>query len=203
MNTRKAVLLLTGLIAVCAGSVGCRFDTNKHGDSENVKIATPFGGMQVKTNDAAVHSSIGLPEYPGATLVKKDKDNGAADINMSFGSFQLRVKAMSYRTSDPPEKVQAFYKDALRRFGDVIQCADNRPVGTPTHTAEGLTCDNDKENHITVSEDVSQKRELKAGSAKHQHIVAIEPEGGGTKFGLVVLDLPGHLSVGDKQESSQ
>ncbi len=199
MNFRSAFLLLGGIGSVAA--TGCRIDSNKHGDDDNVKIATPFGGMQVKTNDAAVQSGVGLPQYPGATLVKKDKDNGAADINMSFGSFQLRVKALSYRTGDSPDKVQAFYRNALARFGDVIECSEDHPVGTPTHTTEGLTCDNEKENHITVNEDVSSKRELKAGSKQHQHIVAIEPEGGGTKFGLVALDLPGHLSFG-KDESN-
>lgn len=200
MNLRSVFLVLAGLGSMLA--TGCRIDSNKHGDGDNVKIATPFGGMQVKTNDAAVQSGVGLPEYPGATLVKKDKDNGAADINMSFGSFQLRVKALSYRTGDSPDKVQAFYRNALARFGDVIECSDNHPVGTLTHTTEGLTCDNEKENHISVNEDVSSKRELKAGSKQHQHIVAIEPEGEGTKFGLVALDLPGHLSFG-KGESNQ
>jgi hypothetical protein len=38
---------------------------------------------------------------------------------------------------------------------------------------------------------------LKAGSKLHQHIVAIDPEGNGTKFGLVMLDLPGHLTIGE------
>ncbi len=201
MAVRKTLLLLAGMAALAAA--GCRIDSKGKDGSDNVKIATPFGGMQVKTNDAAVQSGIGLPEYPGASLVKKDKDNGAADIHMSFGSFQLRVKAMSYRTSDSPDKVQAFYKGALSRFGDVIQCSDDRPVGSPTRTAEGLTCDNEKSNHVQVNREFSKKRELKAGSAQHQHIVAIEPEGDGTKFGLVALDLPGHLSLGDKQESSQ
>ena len=79
---------------------GCRVESDKHGDSDDVKIATPFGGMQVKTNDAVVVEGIGLPTYPGAQLVKKDKDDGSADVNMSFGSFQLRVKAVSYRTGD-------------------------------------------------------------------------------------------------------
>lgn len=201
MNLRSTFLTATFICAVAA--TGCRIDSDKHGNSDNVKIATPFGGMQVKTDNAAVQNSIGLPAYPGATLVTKDKDNGAADINMSFGSFQLRVKALSFRTSDSPDKVQAFYRNALARFGDVIECSDNHPVGTPTHTTEGLTCDNEKENHITVNEDISSKRELKAGSKQHQHIVAIESDGSGTKFGLVALDLPGHLSFGDKQESSQ
>ena len=31
----------------------------------------------MKTNDAAVVEGIGLPVYPGAELVKKDKNNGA------------------------------------------------------------------------------------------------------------------------------
>ena len=201
MNQRH-MLTLAGLL-FCLPIGGCRVDSHKDGDNENVKIATPFGGLHVKTNDAAVQSGIGLPDYPGATLVKKDKDSGAADINMSFGSFQLRVKAVSYQTSDPSEKVQAFYRNALARFGDVIQCSDDKPVGSPTHTAEGLTCDSDRHGNVHVNEDMSKKLELKAGSQQHQHIVAIEPEGAGTKFGLVALDLPGHLSIGDKQESSQ
>ena len=40
---------------------GCRVESDKHGDSDDVKIATPFGGMQVKTNDAVVVEGIGLP----------------------------------------------------------------------------------------------------------------------------------------------
>ena len=64
-----------------------------------MKVATPFGGVKVKTNDEGGVEGIGLPVYPGAELVKKkDKDNGSADVNLSFGRFQLRVKAASYRT---------------------------------------------------------------------------------------------------------
>lgn len=200
MQASRAVAAVMALGAVMLS--GCRIDSHKDGDNDNVKIATPFGGMQVKTNDAAVQTGMGLPIYPGAELVKKkDKDNGSADVNLSFGSFQLRVKAASYRSTDSPDKLAAFYRQALGRYGDVIECSNNKPVGSLTRTAEGLTCDNDKENHIKVSEDISGKVELKAGSKQHQHIVAIDPEGSGTKFGLVALDLPGRLSVdgGDSQ----
>src|SRR5580692_7860195 len=188
------VIMATALVS------GCRIESDKRNGNDNVKIATPFGGMTVKTNDAAVVEGLGLPVYPGAELVKKDKDNGAADVNMSFGSFQLRVKAASYRTQDSPDQVTAFYRKALGRYGDIIQCQNDKPVGSPTHTAEGLTCDNEKENHISVNDDMSGKMELKAGSKQHQHIVAVDPEGNGTKFGLVALDLPGHLSFGDKDD---
>jgi hypothetical protein len=195
-----AAAVVVGMMLVS----GCRIESNKHGDNDNVKIATPFGGMDIKTNDAAVVNGIGLPVYPGAELVKKKKNNdGAADINMSFGSFQLRVKAASYKTPDSPEEVAAFYRKALGRYGDVIDCQNNKAVGLPIRTAEGLTCDNEKENHITVDDDMSNKRELKAGSKQHQHIVSIDPDGTGSKMGLVSLDLPGHMFSGDNDDDRQ
>lgn len=184
-------------------TLGCRIETDKKGDNENVSIATPFGGMSVKTNDAAVLQSTGLPPYPGAELVKKDKNNGAADVNMSFGNFHLRVKAVSYRTTDAPTQVAAFYRKALDRYGDVIQCVDDKPVGNPTRTAEGLTCDDDNDHNTHANSDVSGEIELKAGSKVHQHIVAIDPEGSGTKFGLVALDLPSRITVGDTKDDSK
>ena len=113
-------LLILGLMAAL---VGCTVDSHKQGDGNNVKIATPFGGMSVKTDDNAVEVATGLPAYPGAQVVrdhsKNEHDSGAADINMSFGSFQLRVKAIGYRTSDSPDKVLAFYRKGLSRFGTV------------------------------------------------------------------------------------
>jgi hypothetical protein len=197
-------LSLAFLGALCAALIlGCRVESNKNGNGDDVKIATPFGGMSVKTDDSAIAQSTGLPTYPGAVLSKKknkdDHDDGAADINMSFGSFQLRVKAVSFTTTDSPEQVIAFYKKGLARFGTVIQCRDHQSVGTPTQTPDGLTCsDEEKNTHVHVDDDVTGKTELKAGSKQHQHIVAIDPNGGGTKFALVALDLPGHFSFGDK-----
>jgi hypothetical protein len=203
MRTNQTVVVAM-MIAGTALISGCRIESDKHGDNDNVKIATPFGGMTVKTNDAAVVEGLGLPVYQGAELVKKkDKDSGAADVNMSFGSFQLRVKAASYRTPDSPDQVKAFYRKALGRYGDVIECQNDKPVSSPTRTSEGLTCDNEKENHLSVNDDMSGKMELKAGSKQHQHIVAIDPEGNGTKFGMVALDLPGHLSFGDNKDNQQ
>jgi hypothetical protein len=195
MRTKQILTaaMITGIVVMS----GCRVESDKHGDSDNVKIATPFGGVRVKTNGAAVLEGTGLPEYPGAELVKKDKNSGAADVNLSFGKFQLRVKAVSYRSTDGPDKVGAFYRKALERYGDVIQCQNSKVVGLPVRTAEGLTCDNDKDNHVAVDEAVSGKMELKAGSKLHQHIIAIDSDGSGTKFALIALDLPGHIAAED------
>ena len=196
MQSQQRVVLATVIVGMMTMVTGCRFDSSKQNGAENVKIATPFGGMQVKTDNATVEEGLGLPIYPGAELVKKkDKDSGAADVNLSFGKFQLRVKAASYRTPDSPDNVHTFYMNALKRYGTVIQCSNNKPVSNPTRTDEGLTCDNDKGAQVNVDSDTSGKVELKAGSKQHQHIVAIDPQGSGTKFGVVALDLPGNITV--------
>ncbi len=191
LKQMAAVVMIVGTVIMS----GCRVESNKHGENDNVRIATPFGGIQVKTDDTTVLQGMGLPAYPGAMLVKHDNDHGAADVNMNFGNFHLRVKAASYRTPDSPDKVEAFYRRVLEQYGNVIKCSNDKPVGEPTHTTEGLTCDNDNK-HVEINDDMSRKMELKAGSKQHQHIVAINPEGTGTKLGLVALDLPGHLSHG-------
>lgn len=169
---------------------GCHANRKATHDEDNVGISTPFGGMSVKTNEAAVEGSVGLSVYPGATLIRKDSNNGAADVNMSFGGFHLGVKALSYHSVDSPGQVTGFYRKDMARYGAVLLCQGDHPVGQPDHTQDGLTCDSSKGGHVHVDTD-DAKQELKAGSKLHQHIVSIDPEGSGTKIGLVALDLPG------------
>ncbi len=202
--TRNSVVLFAGAAALAGLLAGCRVEKTTNGDSKDVNIATPFGGMNVKTNDKDVLGSIGLPAYPGAVAVTEDKGNDhahSADVDMSFGGFKLRVKTADYRTDDSTDKVEAFYRNGLKMFGDVITCQDNQPVGSPAKTAEGLTCSNTKNGHVVVESPSSHKIELKAGSEQHQHIVTIDPDGGGTKFGLVVLDLPGKITYDSDDDS--
>lgn len=195
---RSRIGLIGATLALAVTLAGCHVDEHKSGDNKDVKIDTPFGGMHVTTDNAAVQAEIGLPVYPGATPAPKDNgndDHSSADVNMSFGNFQLRVKTASYRTPDAPAKVEAFYRQQLKRFGDVIACRDQHPVGTPTQTADGLTCDSSGGNHVIIAGDSSDgKLELKTGSKQHQHIASIEPEGSGTKISLVVVDLPGKMT---------
>jgi hypothetical protein len=208
MRVQNAWAAVT-LAAMLGMTAGCRVDEHKSGNgNDNVDISTPFGGMSVKTDPDAVAGQTGIDVYPGAKLVKKEKDkegdhdSGAADINFSFGKFSLKVKAASYQTPDAPEKVKVFYKKALAKYGVVIECRNDQPVGKPDVTPDGLTCEHDKNNHVHVDEDETGKLELKAGSKLHQHIVAIDAKDGGTKFGLVALDLPGHLDIGDNSDDS-
>lgn len=187
-----AATLLAGLVN------GCHVETHKNGDTDNVRIGTPFGGLQVKTNDATALENMGMTAYPGAQMIQKngEKGDGAADVDMHFGAFRMRVKAVSYHTQDAPDKVESFYRDNLKRYGDVLTCAGDTPVGSPTKTLQGLTCHNEHEGHISVDDPRGKgDLQLKTGSPQHQRIVTIEPDRGGTKLGLIVLDLPGKVSA--------
>jgi hypothetical protein len=189
---RRWFAAIWGVTVVAILLVGCRVEENKNGDSKDVNISTPFGGMHVKTNTVATPASIGLPVYPGARPVTEDDDdNHSADVDMSFGSYQLRVKVAKDRSDDPPAKVEAFYRDAMKRFGDVIACRDDHSVGAPARTQEGLTCESGHNGRVNIDDhEGNNKLELKTGSKQRQHIVEIEPDGSGTRIELVALDLP-------------
>jgi len=199
-RTHKATSLLAGL-ALVAGIAGCRVHVEKgnNGEDKNVQVDTPFGGVHVNTDQTSA-ADLGLPVYPGAVAVKGNGDHKSADVHLGFGEWELRVRAVSYSTADSQDKVTAFYKKALGRYGDVITCQGHSPVGTPATTSEGLTCADDKNNTTTVQIDRGDygtgkdSLELKAGSKRHQHIVGFEnPADGQTRFALVALDLPAGL----------
>jgi hypothetical protein len=202
---RRAVVALAAC-TMLATTACVQVDTSKDGKNNDVKIQTPVGGLHVKTNDMAA-SDVGLPLYPGAVPkdTKGDKDQ-AADIHLGFGEWQLRVKVVKYHTTDSPQQVLAFYRKALGRYGDVIQCSGNTAVGTPTETREGLGCKDDesqpKDSHPDIKIDTSSQ--LKAGSKKHQHLVGIENSNAeGTEFSLIVLDLPTGDPLGGKDETRE
>src|SRR5579875_265524 len=55
---------------------------------------------------------LGLPLYPGAHRVEDDHDS--AQVRMNFpGEQSLNVLAAKFETSDPLDKVRAFYQDQL------------------------------------------------------------------------------------------
>jgi hypothetical protein len=198
-NRMRAAAGLVAALALVGAMTGCfrvHVDKDANGDDKNVQVDTPFGGVHVNTNQTSA-ADLGLPVYPGASQVSDDDKHKSADVHLGFGEWELRVRAVSYGTVDSEDKVTAFYKKALGRYGDVITCQGHSPVGAPAETSEGLTCSDDS-NHSSVKIDhkdygtSEDSLELKAGSKRHQHIVGFEnPKGGQTRFALVALDLPG------------
>lgn len=192
----RGMTSLAAALALAAGISGCRVNVEKdaNGQEKKVQVDTPFGAIHVNT-DQTTAADLGLPRYPGAQEIKDDNEHKSADVHLGFGQWELRVRAVSYATNDSREQVTAFYKKALGRYGDVIECQGNSPVGAPAVTSEGLTCSDEKNSNVQIDHGSfrtgSGNFELKAGSKRHQHVVGFEdPKDGRTRFALVMLDLP-------------
>ncbi len=203
VSRHRVLASMAAALALAAGLAGCRVNVQKdaNGQSKNVQVDTPFGGVHVATNQLTA-ADLGLPVYPGAKIVRDHQDDKSADVHMGFGQWEMRVRVVSYAAPDSQEKVIAFYKKALGRYGDVIECQDNAPVGTTTATSEGLTCsDGGGRGHMRVNAGTYDSDQggyqLKSGSKRHQHIVAFRSSAPGqTRFVLVEMELPASMGSG-------
>jgi hypothetical protein len=142
--------------------------------------------LHANSNASAV--KIGLPAYPGATFYKDADNDSAADLGLTINEFHFSLLAANYVTSDSPEKVLAFYRKPLSRYGEVLECNQGNPVGGLKVTRSGLTCGQAEGNGNSNS---STNHELRAGSPNQFRIVGIDDSHpGATRFGLVYLELP-------------
>jgi hypothetical protein len=177
------------LLAACSVDV----HKDKSGEDKKVDIDTPLGGIHV-SNDADA-GDVGIAVYPGATLVEKDdgKDNKSANVNISSQYFRLKVVALEYHSDDAPEKVLAFYKKELKKYGKVLECHTSKHGDASVEFSDDNSKDNSKE--LKCEEDGGKNIELKVGTREKQHVVSIEPEGKGTKFALVFVQTHGDETI--------
>ena len=187
-------LVLTFAFATLLMLPACNVNVRKNGEGQDkrVDIETPMGGLHVSKN-ADVHD-VGLPVYPGARRKEKHEDGeeNSANVNISSNLFGFRVVAIEYLSDDPPERLIAYYKDQLKKYGSVLEChtnkshagADINPGEDHSGDSKQLKCDGDK-NGKTI--------ELKVGTEPNQHIVSISPgdAGKGSDFGLVYIQVRG------------
>src|SRR6202171_4237498 len=118
---RASFLVLSGaaLLLLPACSVNVKKESN--GQDKQVDIKTLLGGIHV-SKDADV-ADTGLAVYPGAHLKQKDSGNDkSANVNISGFGYGVRVIALEYESDDSPTKLVAFYKDQLKKYGNVLEC---------------------------------------------------------------------------------
>jgi hypothetical protein len=150
-------------------------------------------GFTIGQNAGA--KDVGLPWYPGARLHKdKSDDSPSVQLGLWGGSSAFKLVVLKLESSDAPGKVQAFYRNALARYGHVVMCTGSSSAageGTggkstgnkpETKPSDQLDCESDKpESNETV---------LKAGTKLNQHIVGITASGSGSAFQLVYVQTP-------------
>ncbi len=189
-------LILTALLAASLLLPACSVNVKKdeRGSDKRVDIQTPLGGIHV-SKDADARDT-GLAIYPGARKKQEagDGEEKSANVNISSGLFGLRVVAIEYESDDPPEKLIAYYKDQLKKYGNVLECHTSRhggdldvnPVKHDSQGSKELKCDADHSG---------KNIELKVGTEDNQRIVAIEPQGKGSDFALVRVQTRGRDTI--------
>jgi hypothetical protein len=183
--TRRLSALAALLAAVLLA--GCTVSKHEEGGKKDVDIKTPFGSLQVR-NEADVRDT-GIALYPGARPVNKGGDGDeSANVNISSSLFGVKVVAVTFESDDPPEKLVSYYRKELGKWGNVVECQ-----GSSGHHHDILHPGKDGDEEVTCGE---QKRsgdvvELKAGTNRRQHVVAVKPRGKGSEFSLVYVQARG------------
>jgi len=180
-KSRLVSALILGLAtAVLLTACSINVKKEKNGDDKQVDIKTPMGGIHVSKDVSP--EDVGIAIYPGARAKVKDfnGENKSANVNISGFGYGLRVVALEYESDDAPAKVVDYYKDQLKRYGDVLVCHTSH-LDVNTDIKQGNS------NQLTCEGASGVNVELKVGTKENQHIVAVEPEGKGSSFSLVYV----------------
>ncbi|HVG92775.1 MAG TPA: hypothetical protein VNB54_14870 [Alphaproteobacteria bacterium] len=168
---------------------GCSVTTHDKGNGkkDDVDIRTPFGSLSVKEGATDIKDT-GLTPYPGARAAKvDDDDHHSANVNISSSLFGLKVVALKFQSDDPSDKVLAFYRKDMGKYGKVVDCTGGFSMNFHHHDKDAeVTCDgNSGAGH-------EYKEELKVGTENNQRVFAIKPRGDGSEFALVYVRAWGH-----------
>src|SRR5258708_21789174 len=140
----------TGLsgLGLLIGLGGCTISTHESkGESgktnEDVDIASPVGSLSVHSGDVDARAT-GLSVYPGARVTTGHRDNdSSANVNIDTSFFGVKVVAVKFSSDDAPDKILAFYRKDMAKYGNLIEC-DTKTTSfqVKKHNADApVTCD--------------------------------------------------------------
>lgn len=142
----------------------------------------------ILSQDATPHE-VGLPAYPGAQRSKDTSDDSSAlQMGLWGGDSGFKLVVLKLDSNDSPEKVAAYYRKALAKYGAVLDCGKSMSVNIGDHETN-LSCDRDNAADGGYT--------FKSGTQQKQHIVGIEPHGDHTKISLVYVETPESVSKAD------
>src|SRR3974390_3319272 len=189
MKSLRTMLFITAAVSALMfllGACSIKVD-DKDKEAKKVDIQTPLANLKVDTSPASTDN--GIPVYPGATLRPAEGDNHhRANVNTGAMGFAVKVTAGEYNPPDSPEKVKAFYLDKLTKYGKVLECSGSGDGG---NTDVKMDRHDDLDKPVTCDNTKGKGMELKTGTNGNQHLVAINPDGSGTRFGTVLVQIHG------------
>jgi hypothetical protein len=112
-----AAMVLIGVIVAGAIGIGVyKIAKSGHKDSSgNVSITTPGGTITTGQNNNVGAADLGIDLYPAVTA-----GEGSMNMRTPEGSMVTAV----YLSSDPPDKIVAFYKERLGDKASVVQTSN-------------------------------------------------------------------------------
>src|SRR5262245_44960704 len=144
------------------------------GIAAGLVVALPLAGQNTKADsggdhsagilfsDSAAPANVGLPAYPGSERVKDSSDNSSSlQLGLWGPSSGFKLIVLKLDSKDSPEKVAAFYRKALAKYGEVLDCGQVVRQNTAAQ-ADGISCESDQPAAGGFT--------LKAGTRKQQHI---------------------------------
>jgi|HubBroStandDraft_4_1064222.scaffolds.fasta_scaffold339090_2 hypothetical protein len=178
--SRTAPAIVMGLMLGAAAIPAAAQDKK---DSDANKSDSDSIGFVASKNASA--KEIGLPLYPGSRRHKDESDDSSSvRLGAWGGAYGFRIAILKMESDDAPDRVVAFYRKALSKYGKVLNCSDPAAAAAQKDKpSNGLDCDSD---HAETGETV-----LKSGTKETQHIASIKANGSGSVYDLVFIEAKG------------
>jgi hypothetical protein len=178
---RTLALVVTCGMLCCALSLAAQEKPDKESGSGK---GSAGAGIYFDAEPSA--KDVGLPFYPGAHP-HRDKDENQSSVKFGLwgSSFAFKLAVVKLESSDSPQKVAAFYKQALAKYGTVLDCGASSSEArdkNESRSSNQITCETDKPGPGEMT--------MKAGTKEKQHIVGIQPSGAGSILELVYVESP-------------
>src|SRR5438270_126164 len=183
-HMRKPFLFLA-LLACLGALAGCSVSTHeKDGKKNDVDVRTPFGSVKVQEGQTDVRDT-GLSMYPGARAKKDFDQEHGANVNLSSSFLDLKLVALKFESDDSPDKVLAFYRKEMGKYGKVVDCAGGGFSLNFHHY--------DKDAEVTCDSHGSHeyKEELKVGTENNERVLDEKPSGKRSEYAVIYVRLGG------------
>ena len=86
------------------------------GREKTIRVETPFGRLRVEKQQEVDPKLLGIPIYPGATVMKGESSGARVDLDLDFAEKYVRVVAVKMETDDPFDNVVSFYRTEVADF---------------------------------------------------------------------------------------
>jgi len=133
----RPITLLPAVAALAAVLIVAKPSTSQE-SKDSTGPANGRHSIGLIASDDAGAKEVGLPIYPGARPHRdKSDDTPAAQLGLWGGNSGFKLVVLKMESKDAPDKVAAFYRKALGKYGKVLSCPDSSGSSGTTKSSDG------------------------------------------------------------------